>query len=325
VTLIRISYAALLAGFIALAPQAFAGVIVSATGAAAPNGALPTIAQSASASTSGGFAAFARVSGDDHGHFNTGFGSTYDDSTCIFLPCVWQVDGRATASGLLGVARASAGIGMNPFPGGGASGEATITDTITPDSASVAVTLDSLYQIFQAGRPGNPSPLYTGAAGLQFIFRLSDPDSVNVYTYALEFSDTVESDGTTTFQDRHYVRTEQVGDTDAQIDTFTNFPFLDGSFHHSAELALSAYIGVPLSLEFTVTASAQCEFAPVPGTMCTSIADTWDTSYLGLNGQFTSANGYSYPGLADTTAPEPAGYSFIGLALVLGGVWRRRR
>jgi len=314
-----------LAGVIVLTTPASAGVIANATAAAAPNGAFPAITQSASASGSGDFAAVARVSGQTFGVFNTNSGPTYDDATCIFSPCFWMVDGRATASGLLGVARASAGIGMLGTPGGSASGDATITDTITPDQASLAINLDGLYEIFQAGHPPfGPSPLYTASASMQFIFRLLDPDSVNVYLYALELTDTVESDGTTTFQDRHYVRTEEIGDTDAQIDTFTSFPTFFGSFHHSAELDLSAYIGVPLSLEFTVTAGAQCEFAPVPGTTCTSIADTWDTSYVGLNGQFTSANGYSYPGLSASAAPEPATYSLLALAFCLAMVWRRR-
>lgn len=308
----RIRIATLLFGAVWLAMPASASVIATATAAAAPNGAFPPITNSASATATGGFAAVARVSGDDHAHFNINSAAIYDDATCIFSPCTWMVDRRATGSGLLGLARTSAAIGILGSPGGDASGQVILTDTITFSSASAGINLDTFYELLGAGLPIHPTFGYTSAASLQVTLQLTDPNDDFVYEYAIEFFDTVTSGPVTLFQDRHYVTTEGSSAAGDQIDTFTSFPTNDGQYHHSAALDVSAYIGVPLSLRFTVTAAAQCEFAALPGIMCTSIADSWDTAYLGVNGQYTSANGYSYPGLAPSSVPEPGTYSLFG-------------
>jgi len=71
-------------------------------------------------------------------------------------------------------------------------------------------------------------------------------------------------------------------------------------------------VGEPVELLMRVAASAFChEFSG----NCSTNGQAFQTGYLGITGNYTSANSYAYPGLPVSAVPEPQTLSLLGFGL----------
>jgi hypothetical protein len=99
--------------------------------------------------------------------------------------------------------------------------------------------------------------------------------------------------------------------------TFLFPPFIPG------QPFLAFPLGEPLELVFSLHVYANCD-----NEECFARANFGQTAHIGITGDFVSANGYTYPGLQDTTGvPEPStgGLAVLGLSAWFGFTrWRRR-
>jgi hypothetical protein len=86
--------------------------------------------------------------------------------------------------------------------------------------------------------------------------------------------------------------------------TLAPFPFV-------TTVTLAGWNG-PLRLRVELSTSADC-FSEG----CFASADAWHTAYLGITGNYVSANGYSYPGFQASDVPEPGSAGLAVAALVL--------
>lgn len=266
-----------------------------------------------SASASGGDAGYVSISGQsaDFGGANhlhasaTSSGNTLlatgsapgCSPNCVALPHGW---GYAEADGATGRLKASGGA--YDVVGGG-DGNATILDTITflSSNRQIKVTLDG--SILASNEPG-------ASAGMQFTIFLQDPDGpgeqveqpiFEIYAY--------EQDG-----DRYHSVNYFLGEMDGE-GYFVGIPPL---FEYTFELPFFPF---PYDLGFSLTAGGGCDFGPT----CSAQANFFNTAYLGIEGEYISANGYSYPGAPpDSAIPEPQSWTLAALGLTALTLIRRR-
>ncbi len=231
------------------------------------------------------------------------------------LPCASE--GLVFGDGVTGAVRVYGGSGLYPNLGGQTTSTVEITDSITFNSPAPLLTVDFFYDQLYTTYPAGQAPVWQSKAFHQVDILLATNAGDLVYVASIAVDDTYTS-GTGS---RSYSICDGV--TFPCVDG-ANPPVSNGHLGFAVPLDLSAYVGTPLTLTYRVTDETLCNYSVNFGD-CASIVDSLHTSYLGIQGQFTSQNGYQYLGApAGSAVPEPGTYALIGVALTLGSLVRRR-
>jgi hypothetical protein len=268
--------------------------------------------------TATGTAAAFALGGAQTNHQGTSLsGPTYEDLfNLICVACT--SDARATGNGISGAAKVYGASGLvSPF-GGQTLSQLEMFDTITFGSATATINMDLFYQELFNTAPDSTVFPWTSSSFLQVYFVLVPlAEEADGYVGAIEVFDRLEQ------------RVHQRG---FQICNGLQVSCVDGTvlpasghYSYSATIDTAAFQGQAVSAYFRVMATTQCEHSSTDGD-CLAILNATGTAYLGLQGDFTSANGYQYLGVPSASAvPEPGTYLLSGLALMLGAAWRRSR
>ncbi|MBS1827465.1 MAG: PEP-CTERM sorting domain-containing protein [Acidobacteria bacterium] len=96
--------------------------------------------------------------------------------------------------------------------------------------------------------------------------------------------------------------------------------FLPDRYHVKVEVPNPDFVPfVSYNLELTMYVHATCQTFGAPG--CNALVSSPNSSYISLDGNYTSQNGYGYAGVVDAV-PEPSTMALFGAAFVLLAVTR---
>ncbi len=235
------------------------------------------------------------------GNTAVGIGSLDCGANCASFP---DAKGYAEADGSTG--RLKAYGGSTGIAGGG-DGNATILDAITflSPNRQIKIRLDG--SVWASNKP-------EAYAAMSFLIFLQDPDGpgeqveqpvFEIYAY--------EQDG-----DRYHSVATYLGSLEGGGEGF--YSGIPGRFEFILNLPNMGPL--PYALGFSLSAGGGCD----TGYECSAHADFLNTAYLGIEGEYISANGYSYLGAPpDSAVPEPQAWTLAALGLTGVALLRGRR
>lgn len=291
--------------------EVWASIVVTAQGGATPG----TFVGPTRIDTVGTQAATSRLSAFPAigtSFLNEGFSSTtFGDTKCLF--CGQSMDARATADGS-GQVKLFTGVGMIPNTQGIALVSVDLQDTLQV-SSPLTISLDTFFSLFDRGPTLPFLAPYGTHATFQMGLTISDVNNAaNFYSVQIDSAKSYQNGFT--HVDTEFWRIQE--DVGAGWTTLAGTSLIaDANGHFGASRLVNLSSG-SWDLSFFATSESFCSGGS-PMT-CNSAFDSWSTSYLGIQGSFTSQNGYQYTGLAapSTQTPEPG--MFFPLCSLAGAV-----
>jgi len=212
---------------------------------------------------------------------------------------------------------------------GSASTRAEIADEITILSPTLTLTLDAFFDSFSITAPiPNPAFDYKALVTYYLSVNLREIEGDASFVIGIVMQNSFENPFSIPGGD--WIRTVRVTRQHGTIDedVVTNFSSSPTHVSNAMTVDTSALVGRAFTLNMTMTSTASCAgitYWSALGGACTATAASWNTGYVGLDGQFLSQNGYQYLGLVDETGtPEPSSLALAVTGLVFGlGLWRR--
>ncbi|MDX2154057.1 MAG: hypothetical protein SFV54_25180 [Bryobacteraceae bacterium] len=260
--------------------------------------------------------------------FQTGSGLDLNDAFCAF--CGQLGEARGGGDGTAGLIKTFAGSGLANKAGGIANATVEITDTLTFSSPNFSFDLSALLSQFTGGGPvlSPPNSAYSSNISFQTEFRLEDEEDGIIYQALIvarrNYSHTPSPVLTTSYE----IFEDLFGNGDTVLSTPAIPLGLNFAFSNSVNLGI--YAGRPLASVFRARATSTCEYLNYlqanPSAGCTAAVNNWGTAYLRLTGDYTSQNGYQYPGPSDANVvPEPSTFSLAAVCCFAAWLSLRRR